>query len=157
MSTGISMRDIYAGGAGTGARQYRNQRQPWPAGWEGDPWKRGRSSRQRSNGFAQTLSVFFLFLGGLREPVAPDAGARGLLVCAGGAKAAWATPPGRVWWRFALALAHWPAPAERRRRRGGRRHPACGGGQSTIKPAFVHNRLVAGQSSPQSAVKENGK
>src|ERR1039457_2453491 len=72
--------NFYAGGAGTGARQYRNQRQPWPAGWEGDPWKRGRSSRQRSNGFAQTLSVFFLFLGGLRGPVAPVAGARGLLI-----------------------------------------------------------------------------
>src|ERR1035437_2823277 len=43
----------------------------------------GEAPGNGSNGFAQTLSVFFLFLGGLREPVAPVAGARGLLLCGG--------------------------------------------------------------------------
>src|ERR1017187_2244022 len=35
------------------------------------------------NDLAPTPSVSFLFLGGLREPDAPVAGERGLLVCAG--------------------------------------------------------------------------
>ena len=45
--------------------------------------KRGKAPGNGGNGSAQTLSVFFLFLGGLREPVAPVAGARGLLLCGG--------------------------------------------------------------------------
>ena len=59
-----------------------------------------------SNGSAQTPSVLFPFFKGVRRHRCSCCRGAGLLVCVGGAKAAWATSPGRVWWRFALALAH---------------------------------------------------
>src|ERR1019366_2696379 len=75
----------------------------------------GKAPGNGSNGFAQTLWVFFLFL---------ERAAETRCSCCQGAacprvlaeRGPRATPPGRVWWRFALALAHRPAPAERRRR-----------------------------------------
>src|ERR1035437_8667527 len=58
-----------------------------------------------SNGSAQTPSVLFPFFKGVRRHRCSCCRGAGLLVCVGGAKAAWTTSPGRVWWRFALALA----------------------------------------------------
>ena len=56
-----------------------------------------------------------------------------------------ATSPGPVWWRFALAFAHWQAPSGRSR---AARRPACGGGQSTITPSFVHNGIIRPECRP---------
>ena len=91
--------------------QVRNLRRSRPGRWR-PPTHGGRhggavkAPGNGSNGSAQTPSVLFPFFKGVRRHRCSCCRGAGLLVCVGGAKAAWATSPGRVWWRFALALAH---------------------------------------------------
>ena len=83
MSTGISMRDIYAGGAGTGARQCGNQRQPLACWLGGRPHgSAGKAPGNGGNGSPQTLSVFLFFGEVSGDPLLLLPG-RGLLLCAG--------------------------------------------------------------------------
>ena len=76
-------RDIYAGGAGTGARQCGNQRQPWPAGWEGDATReRGRSTRQREQRACTDPLGLFPFLKRGAETRCSCCRGAGLSLCA---------------------------------------------------------------------------
>lgn len=106
---------------------------PWSAGWEGDHTEeRAKDPATGATGLHRLLLCFFPFLERGSETRCSCCRGAGLLVCVGGAKAAWATPPGRVWWRFALALAHRPAP-RRTSRAAQRQHgPVCDTG-----PAFM--------------------
>jgi hypothetical protein len=106
--------------------------------WRPAHGRSGKGPGNGSNGRARTPSLLFHFGEGVQRPVAFVAGAF-FLLCAGGAKAAGATPPGRVWWRFAQASRIGQAPAGRPRAAR-----QAGGGQSMIT-SIGQNPLSAAQ------------
>src|ERR1035438_7256070 len=76
-------------------------RQRTTHGLPGAPWEDRKQPATRATSLHGLLLCFSFFWRGLRRPVALVA--RAFFLCAGGAKAAWTTPPRRVRWRFALA------------------------------------------------------